>query len=162
MKKKILFLIFSGFFFHLCGYSQSLSPWVISSSGGQGGNEPAYLAWTIGEPVITTLGTTAAILTQGFHQPELDVGTVIQSPELNFTIKAFPNPAKDKITLFINNPIIDNMTYALVDLNGKSVKSETIVANKQEIAMDQLKPSTYILLVYKNMKELIKIKIVKH
>lgn len=161
MKREIFLLIFSGFLLQQSGNSQSLSPWLISSCGSSGASEQAYCEWTMGEPVTATLGTTGAIITQGFHQPELDVGVIIQSPELNYTITAFPNPAQKMVTLFINNPVIDNMSYKLVDLNGKVIKVEDITANKQDIEMDQMKAATYILIVYKNMKELIKIKIVK-
>ncbi|QQS30849.1 MAG: hypothetical protein IPM47_07970 [Sphingobacteriales bacterium] len=52
-------------------FAQSLSPQVVASGGGYGTGGGYTLSYTVGEPVIATLSGGSNILTQGFHQPDL-------------------------------------------------------------------------------------------
>ena len=71
MKKYTLY-IFIGFLLNsLTINAQTLSPFVISSTGGSSsGNE---LSWTVGETFTETFTSGNNILTQGFQQPELQL-----------------------------------------------------------------------------------------
>jgi hypothetical protein len=98
--KRCLFLIpFIACFFQLPG--QTLTPEVISSSGGYFDNTNASLSWTLGEPVIETLTETNAILTQGFHQPfgiqitgiDLDLIVFLEGPYKGVDMKTDLNSA---------------------------------------------------------------------
>lgn len=51
--------------------AQSLSPQVLAAGGTSVTNGGYSLAYTIGEPLTTTLTAGSNILTQGFHQPDL-------------------------------------------------------------------------------------------
>ncbi|MBP7497474.1 MAG: T9SS type A sorting domain-containing protein [Bacteroidales bacterium] len=70
MKK--LFFIFLSILFSNLGFSQSLSPEVISSAGDFFSGANITLSWTLGEPVIETFSSQDGqiVLTQGFQQPE--------------------------------------------------------------------------------------------
>ena len=47
----------------------SIAQEVISTTGEHYENSNGSISWTIGEPVIETLGSNNNYLTQGFHQP---------------------------------------------------------------------------------------------
>ena len=59
------FLVFTFLIFSYLSYSQQ----VISSAGKTSEAGGVILSWTIGEGVIATLGTDDTEITQGFHQP---------------------------------------------------------------------------------------------
>ena len=51
-------------------FSQSISRKVIASAGGYYNGNDISVSYTIGEPIINTLSSDVAIITQGFQQPE--------------------------------------------------------------------------------------------
>lgn len=67
MKRYFILISIIGCFLNISG--QTLTPEVISSSGGYFENTNASLSWTLGETVTETFSGTNVILTQGFHQP---------------------------------------------------------------------------------------------
>jgi hypothetical protein len=72
MKTLILFALYM--IFVPPAYSQE----VISNAGEHYENDNGSISWTIGEPVIETLGSSNNYLTQGFHQPNAVVPTLGQ------------------------------------------------------------------------------------
>jgi len=50
--------------------AQSLSPQVVSGCGGGSNAGPVHLAWTLGEPCVSTLSAPGISVTQGFHQAD--------------------------------------------------------------------------------------------
>lgn len=65
MKKTLLFLALMPFCFLL--QAQTVSPSVTNSTGGSATFTGGYLAWSVGEPIVGTVSSTATI-TQGFLQ----------------------------------------------------------------------------------------------
>jgi hypothetical protein len=51
-------------------HAQSLSPQVVSGSGGGSDTGPVHLSWTLGEPCVSTLSAPGLSVTQGFHQAD--------------------------------------------------------------------------------------------
>ncbi len=68
---KHLFVIAICSLFSFSVFAQSLSPQVVASGGGYATGGGYSLSYTIGEPVTATLTGGSNILTQGFHQPDL-------------------------------------------------------------------------------------------
>jgi hypothetical protein len=67
MKRCFILIPVIGCFLHISG--QTLTPEVISSSGGYFENTNASVSWTLGETVTETFIGTNVNLTQGFQQP---------------------------------------------------------------------------------------------
>jgi hypothetical protein len=85
------------------GYSahaQTLSPTVVSSSGGYFTSASASLSFTVAEMTMVQTFTTAGnILTQGFQQPEdLNVG-ILESTPVDGSIVIYPNPTNGLFSL---------------------------------------------------------------
>ena len=79
---------------------------VISSSGNSASNGDFILSWTIGEGVISTIGSNDIELTQGFHQPlMIDVIAVGIEDDFILDIIAYPNPTYDKVIFEGGDPV---------------------------------------------------------
>jgi hypothetical protein len=63
---------------------------AVSSAGTYFENESGSISWTLGEVVIETLSAGETILTQGFQQPSILLGTFYENPEIRFSIDRVP------------------------------------------------------------------------
>jgi len=123
MKTKIkLLLLTAGFFLSLAGYSQTLSPSVISSSGGYFSSASASLSFTVAEmTMVQTFTTSGNILTQGFQQPEdYSVGIAESDIAANDLI-IYPNPTNGAFTIEFNAVNGNNATVRLFNPLGQLV-----------------------------------------
>ena len=51
-------------------FAQSILPYVLNSTGGEGSTGGVVMAFNIGEPLITTISDGTTTITQGFLQPD--------------------------------------------------------------------------------------------
>lgn len=100
---------------------QSLSPFVISSTGNfstAGGNS---LSSTTGEVAVTTLASANNFLTQGFQQPERNNTFVVTLNNSPIHIDVYPNPTTDLTFITIQGTNLQKMDVSLYDLLGRKV-----------------------------------------
>lgn len=141
--------------------NELLAQQVISSSGNSGKSATAQLSYTIGETSVTTSIGSKAILTQGFHQGVIHI-TAIESIELPaIEVSVFPNPATDIVKLKILQKEPRNYSYSIFDLSGKNLINKSFSKSEIEISLGFLLPSTYILKIYDENRELKTFKIIK-
>lgn len=99
MKNKLVLIVVSG----LLGFSahtQTLSPTVISSSGGFYTSATAELSTTVAEmTMVQTFITSGNILTQGFQQPEDYSVGIDEIPFTEDNILIYPNPSSGNFVL---------------------------------------------------------------
>ena len=132
---KICFFISSG------SFAQS----VISSSWNSNSNGDFILSWTIGEGVISTLGSNDIELTQGFHQPlVVDVISVGIEDDLILDIIAYPNPTYDKI-MFEGGDPVGIYHIRVVDKLGKVLEQKSMSFQELIIKMGRYNNGTYII-----------------
>lgn len=137
----IFFLIIS-----INAFSQSISPELITTSGDNFKNSNVELDWSIGEIMIETYSNTENSLTQGFHQSKYDVTTSVDEISgIDFKIKIFPNPTSDLINLQIVGNINQNLTYELIDLQGKVLIKNSVNKTKKQINMSRFSQNMYLL-----------------
>lgn len=107
----------------LSAKSQSFNAdrYVIANSGGFYDDGTNQISFTIGEPIIQTVGSKQSFLTQGFQQSGFIITTLEEITPFNYQVKAFPNPAGDYIYLEANKEF--EMDIRLFDLNGKQIMS---------------------------------------
>ena len=117
-------------------FSQSISPTVVASAGtfaSVGGNSIAY---TVGEPVITTLTGGTNMITQGFHQPDhADVYAPVL-PGGDLQIEVFPNPVTDILHISIGGAGKMPSAISIVDVLGRTLIR--ISVNEKISFMEQL------------------------
>jgi hypothetical protein len=123
MKKVLLFFLICGF--TLSVRSQSLTPFVVSSSGAFFANSAGMLSSTIGElAAVTTLTTGSNILTQGFQQA-WDFGVSIPEVHENgLVFGVYPNPGSGLFTVALSTEADSKFTFKVYDVLGKTVYLE--------------------------------------
>ena len=128
MKNKLLMLIFVlGF----CGstlQSQTLSPTVISSSGGFYSSGSSMLSFTVAEMTMVQKFTSADnILTQGFQQPEDYSVGIIETPEFSGEVLIYPSPSNGNFTLSYVSNNSSNNVIKLYNLLGQVVYTKSVM-----------------------------------
>jgi hypothetical protein len=74
----------------------------------------------------------------------------------------YPNPAKDFIKLIIKNYEVQNLRYQLYEINGSILQDDRIESNETQLSLQNLKPSAYVLKVFKGKMEIKTFKIIKN
>jgi hypothetical protein len=128
MRKKILIpcvmLVFAGM---LGLQAQTLSPTVVSSSGGYLTSASASLSFTVAEMTMVQTFTTAGnILTQGFQQPEDFSVSIQESPVVSNEIMIYPNPTNGNFTLSYQSNETSETTIHLYNLVGQVVLAKSV------------------------------------
>jgi hypothetical protein len=150
MKIKILL---SGAFMMLLSISmiaQTLSPQVISSSGGFYSGGSATLSVTVAEmTMVQTFSQPNNILTQGFQQPE-QLTTAIQENELAIgDVSIYPNPSNGQFIVGYNATSSGDYQIRIFDMTGRVVFSQSYSAgvgqNSIHIDMGHYRQGIYLL-----------------
>ena len=146
------------------GQTQSISPSVISSTGGAISDSATILNWTLGETVIQNIQSGNNYLSQGFHQPYYTVITAVENTTAFFDVKVFPNPSTDILNIIINSDTELPYECFLTDINGKVLfqKKENTGAKQHSFTYDisNLATALYFLKITnteKNISETFKI-----
>jgi hypothetical protein len=114
MKNKIVLFLFLGIVGMGHSIAQSLTPTVISSSGGYFSNTSGSLSSTVAEmTMVQTFTSTGNFLTQGFQQPEDWFTSVNEEQLADGTISIYPNPSYGKFNITVNS--LEN-GFAQIDL----------------------------------------------
>ena len=126
MKLKIC-LILGSFIFSSKLIAQTLSPVVISSSGGFSANGTAMLSGTVGEmTMVETFSNAGVILTQGFQQPD-DFGVSAEDIEvLNDLFSLGPNPTHGSVNLIFNSNAALMLRVNVIDMRGRIIYNNEV------------------------------------
>jgi len=127
MKTKIISLFYAVMLFTGMLQAQTLSPTVISSSGGFYTSANAMLSFTVAEMTMVQTFTTAGnILTQGFQQPEDMSVSIQETPTVSGVIMIYPNPTIGNFTLsYVSNENAET-TINLYNIVGQVVLSKSV------------------------------------
>ena len=120
--KRLITLFFAIGIFPIIASSQTLSPSVISSSGGFYSNSSGMLSFTVAEmTMVETFSQPGNILTQGFQQPE-DYSVGINEPTVETGgALIFPNPTNGHFLLSYYNYDNSQTTINLYNMVGQIV-----------------------------------------
>ncbi len=143
------------------GYTQSISPVVIATSGDYFSTANYSISWTLGETLIETYSVPNQFLTQGFHQPQLlSNDTVINDPVYDFFNGFSPNG--DNFNDWWRIPILDKYqtnTVTIINRWGNEVWNTHNYDNKQNVFTghnkhgNELPEGTYFYLIKYNQIE---------
>jgi hypothetical protein len=104
--------------------AQSVSPFVVSTSGGFYSSSAGMLSFTTGEmTAVETYTSPVAILTQGFQQT-FDIGTYItEHPNPYFAFGVYPNPSSGNFNLITETSIDEYISVRISDMLGREILS---------------------------------------
>lgn len=140
--------------------AQTLSPYVISSSGGNSETVPISLDWTLGELAVQTIRTKGGILTEGFHQPHLKVEKVQDFQALNdqgYEIQIAPNPVHYQLGLYIKTELETSLQLRILSLNGVQLHQQKVNYPFENVQLnfEQYPSGMYLLQVFGDSNQLI-------
>jgi hypothetical protein len=116
-----------------------------NTSGGDATGSSGTVAYSIGQVTYTTNTGRNGSVAQGV-QHAYEIFTVgIKGTELNISLKAFPNPTIDNLTLQISDYNNEKLSYQLFDMQGKQISNGQIVAQQTQINMNSLPTATYLM-----------------
>lgn len=140
MKKALLcFGMFAGF---TCIYSQVLSPQVIASSGNSFSSASLRLDFTIGEVATTSFTSGSNTITQGFHQPEINISS-LENHNADYAFTLYPNPTEQFVTVETTKE--EDMQVHLFDANGKAIMVSSLFNQKVTVDLQTLSAGTYVM-----------------
>ena len=132
------------------------------SSGGMATGSGS-VAYSIGQIAYTTATNASGSITQGVQQPiEIYTLGVDDFVNISLIMKAYPNPTQGDLTLEITDLKLENLTFQLIDLQGRSIENRKIANTNETIKMENLPSATYFLKVTNNNKEVKSFKIIKN
>jgi hypothetical protein len=148
--KKILLLALA--FPAYSGFSQTVTPVVLSNNGGFSQTAGGSIAWTIGEPVSETYTKPTNITTMGFHQTNLDIVALVKeqtADESGFIV--FPNPVQDLLKISFKGMNSGTYSVQLNDAAGRQIMLETAEisgsSTSLEMRVNEIAAGNYFLVV---------------
>jgi hypothetical protein len=148
--------------FFLFVYATSEAQEIITASGDYFSNSNGSLSSTLGEPIGETFAGTENIITQGFQQSKLSIISITELPKADYTVNAFPNPAKEYVRIKCDSQRNENLSYELYDNMGKLLQKKQFDGSETVISFSNLKPSDYFIRILSGQSEIKTFKIVKH
>jgi len=123
---------------------------AIAATGEDASGSGGSVSYTIGQVVYTTATGTTGSVAQGVQQPyDVSITTGVELENISLEMVAFPNPTKGNLLLSIANFEKEQLSYQLIDVQGKLVSSGK-ATSINAINMQSLPISTYFLNVQDN------------
>lgn len=136
--------------------AQTIERTVWATDGGEYEGAAQSISWTIGEPCSEAFTSGGEIITQGFHQPEINLSTSIASDDAeNGMLSVYPNPVSQYINLNFEGLLPGGYVAELYSLTGALIQEHSIqvISDKQITRLDlknDLPDAEYILRIYSN------------
>lgn len=157
-KSRILVLLITGLIW--AGLAQAQES--VNATGNDISGSGGTVAYSIGQVVYTMNSSTSGTVSQGV-QHAYEIFTVgFPSIESNILFSVFPNPTAENLILHIGDFKSEELTYQLLDMQGKTINSGIITSNQTEVEMIDLPSSTYFIKVVQDNKQVQTFKIIKH
>tara|TARA_B110001452_G_scaffold50038_1_gene38235 strand:- start:620 stop:1093 length:474 start_codon:yes stop_codon:yes gene_type:complete len=135
---------------------------TVAVSGGEGAGSGGTLSYTLGQVFYNAATETDGSVSQGVQQG-IELNT-FSNPELttvNLNAVSYPNPTTDYVVLNISDSSLTNLSYTIMDVQGKVLSNGQISNSETHIGMQNLSLGIYMLKVNQNNTELKTFKIIK-
>lgn len=140
----------------------------INATGGSASGNEGTVTYTIGQTGYHTYSGTNGSVAEGVQQPfEISIVTAVEGTEnITLSVSVYPNPTADYLTLSMYDETMAGndlaiYSYHLLDMNGKTILKARVTETQTSINLSNLLPSTYLLKIISNSKEMKTFKIAK-
>jgi len=156
--KPVTMLLIGMIYVGLAQAQESINATSGNATGGGGS-----LSYSIGQAVYTSNSGSSGNLVQGIQQAYEIFLVGISETDLSISLKAFPNPIQDNLTLLLSDYTNEQFFYQLIDTQGKLLIKGKIVTPQTQINTAGLLSATYFInVVNKNNKNIQSFKIIKN
>lgn len=152
---------FLSFIFLFCVVPIFRAQQGMVASGGDDIGVGGYMSLSVGQiDYLTVTGSGEIFTTEGLQQPYEILA--IEETENGPIINVYPNLSSDFVFLSVLNMNIENMTYALYDVQGKLIEKQKVVMNQTSISLVDFANAIYLIRVFNNDNEVKSFKIIKN
>ena len=131
------------------------------ATGGEATGTGGTASYSVGQIVYTTATGSNGSVAQGVQQPyEIQVVTGVNETSINLEMSVYPNPTTNYLTLITESN--KNLSFQLIDLQGKVIESKNVVNNSTNISLEGQPAATYFLNVTKNNQIVKTFKVIKN
>lgn len=133
------------------------------SGGGQASGSGGTASYSIGQVVYSSnLGPNGSA-DQGVEQP-YEISTITSTRRIDIALSAqvYPNPAAEYLTLLIDGGEVRNLSYALLDVQGRVLSEASITGDNTLIPVSRFPAGVYFLKIFSRHSVLSTFKILKN
>jgi len=135
---------------------------AVTVSGGKGTGTGGTSSYTLGQVFYIEATSGNGSISQGVQQSfELFTLSNEQLMTVNLEALVYPNPSSDYVKLNITDNALTDLSYILMNIQGKILSSAKISSLYTPISLHGLSVGTYVLKVSKKNNELKTFKIIK-
>lgn len=156
LKKTILLLLFSSFIIGI--HSQQ----SLNVGGGNISAASGSVSYSVGQVFYESNTTSAGTVSEGVQQAYEIYSLDIVQQDFKIEINVFPNPTKDYLIVDLKDVAYSNLSFELIDSQGKKIQSNVIKSSGFQIEMNSYPKATYLLNVLQGNILVKSFKIVKN
>ena len=135
---------------------------AIAATGGESVGSGGTSSYTLGQVFYTATTGSNGTISHGIQKSiELFALSNPALTSVNLEAVIYPNPTSDYVMLNINDNIHTNLSYVLLDIQGKVVSNAKINTIDTRVSLQGLSAGTYVFKVNQKNSELKTFKIIK-
>lgn len=135
---------------------------AVAVSGGEGTGVGGTSSYTLGQVFYTEATASSGSISEGVQQSfELYTLSNSELTSVNLEAVVYPNPSSDYVMLNIKDNALENLSYILMDIQGKVVSFAKIRNPVSHISLHGLAAGPYVFRVNQKNNELKTFKIIK-
>lgn len=136
---------------------------AVLPSGGDASSNSGSVSYSVGQVAFISISSDSGRVSQGVQQAlEIFSLTDIDPRWGDLAISIFPNPVVEQVNLKASGNLPRNLSYHLVDINGKRMLSGKLEQNLQAISLKHISAGTYVLQLTSQRKPVQSFKIIKN
>jgi hypothetical protein len=132
-----------------------------NTSGGNAAGSGGTVAYSIGQVAYSYEGGANGNSSQGVQQPYEIYSVGIDEENLAISLKVFPNPTPDILTLQFNEFTTQNASFQLVDQAGKIILEKKITELSTSLNLSNEASGIYFLSINSETKNIKTFKVIK-
>jgi len=148
----------------LCAaYGQANAQQTVATAGGEATGSGGSVSYTMGQIFYATQSNSNGTITEGVQQAYeiFVISSIEEAEEIKLSIKAYPNPTVDILTLDLGEYESKKLVLQVYDLNGSLLQMQEIHEPNTKISLEGYAASTYLVRVIDQEKEIKTFKIIK-
>jgi hypothetical protein len=135
---------------------------AIAATGGESVGSGGTSSYTLGQVFYTATTGSNGTISQGIQKSiELFALSNPALTSVNLEAVIYPNPTSDQLMLTITDIALTDLSYVLLDIQGKVVSNAKINTIDTRVSLQGLSVGTYVLRVNQKNSELKTFKIIK-
>ena len=137
-------------------FSEVKAQQSVNTSGSDAVGIGGSVAFSIGLVAYTTNFGSNGSIAQGVQHAYEIYAVGITEEKFDIFLNAFPNPTLGILTIQISDCNNQNLSYQLLDMQGKILNSAKIVAQQSQIDMNLLPNASYFINIINQENKVIK------